>query len=182
MKRYQRGVGAALRGAKALARQRGCSLKEAASSALEEAANHLRDVHDGPGFITGAQVKCRLHGQPYRAKVFNDCGDFNEQMQKYLTTKVVQRLDEILVPGIGAVLQNASERVGTVALLYRDKGVDMKSVQYVAATNLAIIHVNNVVFFSMAMRGVDERRIDEFGTMEARLHDMLGPKPHAVPD
>eukprot|EP00966_Prymnesium_polylepis_P005921 135280-Prymnesium_polylepis.1 len=62
-------------------------------------------------------------------------------MQKYLTTKVVQRLDEILVPGIGAVLQNASERVGTVALCYRDKGVvDMKSVQYVASTNLAIIH------------------------------------------
>ena len=178
VKRYQRGIGAALRGAKALARKRGTTMAEAAESALEEAVNHLRDVHDGVGVFTGKQVTCRLHRLPHSSKVFNDCGDFNDRMAEYLKEKVINRLDDILVPDIGAVSQNASERVGTVALLYRPKGVDLRSTHYVASTNLSICHVNMVVLTRMSRLlyadGIDDSRITAFGTLETRLHSLLG--------
>ena len=79
----------------------------------------------------------------------------------------------------GAVTQNASERVGSVCLKYRPKGTFMKDVQYRAATDLCIIHVNTVVIGVVRNRlvanGISDPELDAFGSsFEAKLYDMLG--------
>ena len=54
---------------------------------------------------------------------FNDCSDWQEQMGTWLKEKICKRIEEGLLvhKKYGAVTQNASECVGMIALIYRDK-------------------------------------------------------------
>eukprot|EP00966_Prymnesium_polylepis_P009557 220435-Prymnesium_polylepis.1 len=64
VKSYQRGLSAALRGVKDWKRRPGneqCALSSLAVQGVEEMVNHLSNVHDGPGFVTGERRVCRLH-------------------------------------------------------------------------------------------------------------------------
>jgi hypothetical protein len=67
-------------------------------------------------------------------------------MKTWLKNHVINKLDDIMHPELGALSQNASERVGDVALLYRSKETPLLATHYTIATNLAIAHVNSIVF------------------------------------
>ena len=138
-------------------------------------------MHDAPGFHTNEQRKCRLHRHdpPHKSRHFNNCGKFKDQMKKWLATHVINKIDDIIHPEHGALSQNASERVGDVALLYRDKETPLLATHYTIATNLAVAHVNSVVFDKMWMALEQEgdepdARLEAFGTFERRLHQLLG--------
>ena len=63
VKTWQRALGAALRGASDWAKHdefKDIPIKELANQSVEEAFNHLRNVHEGPGFHTNQVRKCRL--------------------------------------------------------------------------------------------------------------------------
>ena len=151
---------------------------------IEEMANHLAGVHDGPGFFTGERRVCRLHaatmpdGTPFQARQWNDCVTFNSEMQAWLKKEIIDQINDIVHPTRGGCCQNASERVGDVALQYRDKETDLEPTHYICSTALAICHVNNVVIHRfrrrLAANGQVDRRIEEFGTMETRLHELIG--------
>eukprot|EP00967_Tisochrysis_lutea_P125045 scaffold209742_cov46-Tisochrysis_lutea.AAC.1 len=79
----------------------------------------------------------------------------------------------------GAVSQNASERVGSVCLRYRPKGVPMKDTAYRAATDLAFAHVNSVVLQVYQLKLLEkgwekDPSISAFLPFEARLYELAG--------
>ena len=187
VKTWQRALGAALRGASDWAKHdefKDIPIKELAIQSVEEAFNHLRNVHEGPGFHTNQVRKCRLHpaqkpdGAPYVSSTYNDCPGQLKELQDWLLSNVIAKLEQILVPGVGAVSQNASERVGVVALQYRAKHLALQSTHYIAATDLALCHVQNIVIWNfkrvLAENGIEDTKIKEFGTFQRRLHVLLG--------
>ena len=78
----------------------------------------------------------------------------------------------------GTVTQNSSERVGSVCLLYRDKGVNMDGVHYSAATDCGLLHINGTVIqtFRELLRrnGSADERIEAYGTWQEDVHRKLG--------
>jgi len=104
-------------------------------------------------------------------------------MQKYLREKAINRITDFIHPTLGALSQNASERVGMVALRYRRgsgegrKDTDLKATHYKASTSLAISHVNNVVITNfrrmLEQKGfAPDERIERFDTFEHRLYEL----------
>ena len=187
VKCWQRGISAALRGASKYKQQpefAAKTLRDLAVRGVEECYNHLMNRHDGPGFSTGEDASCRLHphtksdGTPYESRHYNDCADFQEEMEVWLQKEIIDKIDDIIHPIIGAVSQNASERVGDVALQYRTKETDLRATHYVASTSLAICHVQNVVLEKfrrkLKLMGIVDEKLEQFGTMESRLHELLG--------
>jgi len=187
VKSYQRAASAALRGVtawKAKPEYTDVALKDIAIQGLEEMMNHMSNIHSGPGFFTGKLRTCRLHdlakadGTAYESSQYNDCADFNEEMQAWITKEVIERIDEVVHPCLGGVCQNASERVGMVALKYRDKETKLGPTHYTVSTGLAIAHCNNVCIHKfrveLAREGIVDQDIEAFGTMELRLHEILG--------
>ena len=188
-KSWQRSIGAALRTAreyKEKPENAGKSIKDLAIQGVEEAYNHLQNVHDGPGFYTGERRVCRLH-EPmkadgitvYESSQYNNCTNFADDMKSYLQTTVINRIDDFVHPILGAINQNASERVGDVALIYREKSADLKATHYIASTSLGIAHCNNVVVakFRRKLEAnglMPDERIEMFGTMERRLYQLCG--------
>ena len=165
VKTWQRCCSAALRGAadwKAKPGYEERSLKSIVIQSLEEVANHLMNVHDGPGFSTGERRVCRLHPLTkddgtlyYNSRQWNGCITFNRRMKQWLQKNVLDHLDEIVHPTRGGVCQNASERVGDVALQFRDKETDLGPSHYFCSSGLAVCHVQNVVihvFFAGSSR------------------------------
>ena len=186
VKAWQRSVGAALRSARARGSEpanAGKALRDVAIEGLEETFNHLRNVHSGPGVWTDEQRACRLHeptkadGTSWVSSAWNDCPDFHREMAKWLKANVVDPIDDIVHPQQGAVSQNASERVGRVALKFRTKDVDLLKTHYVASTSLAIAHVNNIVIRNfrraIARNGCVDDRIEAFGTFQQRLFELM---------
>ena len=187
VKSYQRGLTAAVRGAKDWKRKPGYadrSLPSLVIQGVEEMANHFSNIHDGPGFHSGERRVCRLHdatkanGAVYESRQYNDCGDFNLKMQSWLTSHVLENIEEKLHPEEGGMCQNASERVGDVALQYRDKISTLGPTHYICSTGLAIAHVENVVINRFRMDlAADERmdqKIEAWDTMQSRLYDLIG--------
>ena len=117
-------------------------------------------------------------GSPHVSSVYNDCPNQLTELKEWLEKHVIAKLDQILVPGIGAVSQNASERVGGVALHYRAKHLALHATHYIAATDLAMCHVQNTVIWNfkreLAAADIHDSRIEEFGTFQLRLHQLLG--------
>ena len=66
-------------------------------------------------------------------------------MQKYLKVDVIDKVSTLIHPVRGGLCQNASERVGDVALQYRNKHTPLKPTHYACSTGLAVAHVNAVV-------------------------------------
>ena len=134
--------------------------------------------------MTGERRVCRLHeaaksdGSTYVSRQYNDCGDFNLKMQSWLTSHVLDNLEEKLHPEEGGMCQNSSERVGDVALQYRDKISTLGPTHYICSTGLAIVHVENVVInrirLDLAGDGLTDLKIEAWDTMESRLHDLIG--------
>ena len=163
VKAWQRFVGGALRGALERSETEpscaGMALKDIAIASLEEAVNHLANIHDGPGFVTGVRRVCHMHaatqedGDPYVSRAYNDCPDFRAAMQGWLRTNVVEPIGDVVHETRGALSQNASERVGDVALQYRDKVSDLRATHYCCSTSLAFAHVNSVVIGSFVRNG-----------------------------
>jgi hypothetical protein len=191
VKAWQRGIGAALRGARAWQKKAGYeeqSLVELARRGVEECYNHLSNVHDGVGFSSGEPRPCRLHAHddaaPYKSSQYNDCADFAKEMQAYLQSDVLDKLEQIIHPTLGALSQNASERVGDVALQYRGKHTELKATHYIAATSLAICHVQAVVIQKFKRKlqraGRTDARLEKFDTYERRLHELAGLPVSAV--
>ena len=187
VKSYQRAISAALRGAKDrkdTAGYEGKSMQQLAIAGIEEMVNHLQDIHDGPGFLTGERRVCRLHpqtkedGSPYISRQFNDCITFNLQMQAWLKQNIINCINDVVDPDLGAVCQNASERVGDVALQYRDKHTILGPTHYICSTGLAMAHVNNICIHKfrrqLAARGAIDSRIEAFDCMETRLFKLIG--------
>ena len=150
VKTWQRALGAALRSAVAWSKHeehKDTPIKDLAIQGVEEVFNHLSNTHEGPGFYSNKVRKCRLHtankpdGSPYESSQYNDCPGQLQELKEWLKTNVISKLDQILVPGVGAVSQNASERVGGVALHYRAKHLALHATHYIAATDLALCHV-----------------------------------------
>jgi hypothetical protein len=124
IKLWQRAIGAALRSAKEWAKRpeyAGRALKDIALQGVEEAYNHLMNEHEAVGFSTGTVRKCRLHAHPYTSREYNDCGDIQKDMAAWLTKNIINKIEDIIHPVHGAVSQNASERVGDVALQYKGR-------------------------------------------------------------
>ena len=188
MKAYQIGIGAALRNAmdeKTRPVNRNESLADVAIALLEETVNHLKNVHDGPGFFTGKRRKCRRHKckkeskcyQPeddnvctctplneHESSVYNDCPDFQTAMEEYLKKKICTGIKNVMHPRKGVLTQNSSERVGMVALIYRDKVTPLGPTHYMMETDFAIAHVNSTV-----LARVKAELLLEDGTVDARL-------------
>ena len=188
VKIYQRCTSAALRGARDWKKKPDYSdrtLSSLATQGVEEMLNHLTGVHDGPGIFTGERRVCRLHpitlddGTPYQSRQYNDCADFNKGMASYLKANVIiDCIENVVHAERGAVCQNASERVGMVALKYRDKETPLKPTHYVCATGLVVSHVQNTVVHrfrrQLAEEGRVDDRIEQFGTFQGRLHQLIG--------
>ena len=144
----------------------GRTLESITIQGVEEMANHLAGIHDGPGFHTGERRVCRLHpatmpdGSDYSPRQWNDCGTFNQEMKEWLQKEVIDRISDIVHPTRGCC-QNASERAGDVALQYRDKETDLEPTHYICSTALAIAHVNNVVIHTFRRKLAAEGRVDE---------------------
>jgi hypothetical protein len=68
--------------------------------------------------------------------------------------------------------------VGDVALSYRDKETPLKPTHYACSTGLAIAHVQSVVIHRVIMElehvGRTDLRLQAWGSMEERLHVLLG--------
>ena len=189
IKAYQRGTSAAIRGAVTWKKQKpeeysNSTLASLTIQGIEEMVNHLSNIHDGPGFVTGERRVCRLHpqqtedGKPYKAGTYNDCFDFNAEMQQYLKANVIDEVSTLVHPELGGVCQNASERVGDVALKYRAKETPLKPTHYACSTGLAMLHVQSVVIHRLIMEleqeGMTDARLSAWGSMEERLHHLLG--------
>ena len=188
VKCYQRGLSAALRGAKLYKGKpgyEGQSMKAITIAGVEEMYNHFRNVHDGPGFHTGSQRVCRNHpaqrnGEPYESSQWNDCGDFNDNMKAWLKTNVIEPAvsGDLVSETRGVVCQNASERVGMVALGYRDKDVSLGPTHYVCSTGLTIGHCNGTVIECFRLQLLEDDatdgRIKAWGCMEEQLHRLIG--------
>ena len=192
VKSYQRGLTAAVRGAKDWRHKpgyEGQAITDLVIQGVEEMSNHLSNIHDGPGFSTGKRRVCRLHdatkadGSTYTSRQFNDCGDFNRKMQSWLTTNLLDGIGDKLHPEEGGMCQNASERVGDIALQYRDKINPLGPTHYICSTGLAITHCNAIVIAKCRQELADEddfdQRLDAFGSMESRLYDLIG-LPYSV--
>ena len=191
IKAFQRATSAALRGAsawKSKAEYANEKLSDLAIHGLEEMMLHLRNTHEGSGFYTGKPRKCRLHdhttadGKAYAASQSNDCGDFNQRMEEWLTKEIIEQIDDVVHPVNGVMTQNSSERVGTVALRFRDKERPLKPTHYIASTSLAIAHVNNTVIHAIRSRlleqlGEIDARIEDFGTYQQRLFELCRMQP-----
>ena len=112
------------------------SLSSIAIQGIEEMENHLAGIHDGPGFFTGERRVCRLHpalqpdGQPYKSSQANSCKDFDLGMQKWLREHVIEPIDDVIHPTRGGICQYASERVGMIALTFRDKATPFGPTHY----------------------------------------------------
>eukprot|EP00964_Phaeocystis_antarctica_P064071 scaffold38504_cov111-Phaeocystis_antarctica.AAC.5 len=185
VKAWQRGVGAALRGAKAWQKKAGYedeTLVDLARRGVEECFNHLSNVHDGDGFSSGEPLRCRLHAHdnaaPYTSRQYNDCADFQRELKAYLQSDVLDKLEQIIHPTLGALSQNASERVGDVALQYRAKHTELRATHYVCSTSLALCHTQAVVIEKFKRRlqrlGRTDARLEKFDTYERRLHELVG--------
>ena len=192
IKSYQRCLSAALRSPKVQVQKpenAGRSLSSLAVQNVEEMMNHLSNIHDGPGFITGERRVCRLHpptkpnGELYESRQFNDCVTFNKEMQGWLKKNVTNVIDDAIHPTRGGCCQNASEHVGDVALQFRGKETALGPTHYTASTALAVIHSNFVVIHTfrrkLAAQLVIDPRIEAIGTMETNLFTRLG-IPHST--
>jgi len=117
-------------------------------------------------------------GSPYISRQYNDCKTFNLQMQAWLKHNIIDCINDVVDPGLGAVCQNASERVGDVALQFRDKHTVLGPTHYIASTGLAIAHVNTVCIHKfrrqLAARGLVDSRIEAFDCMETHLLKLIG--------
>ena len=160
------------------------AISDVAIASLEEAVNHLRNRHAHAGFHTGEPRACRLHeatnedGTAYKSRAFNDCPDFFKKMETWLTESIIARIGDIIHPTLGAISQNASERVGDVALGFREKSTDLRATHYVAATSLAIAHVNSVVICAFLRKDeIRDERLEEWHCYQARLYRILGLDP-----
>ena len=187
IKSYQRCLSAALRSPEVQARKpenADRSLSNLALQNVEEMMNHLSNIHDGPGFITGERRVCRLHpptkpnGELYVSRQFNDCVTFNKEMQGWLKKNVTNVIDDAIHPTRAGCCQNASERVGDVALGFRSKETALGPTHYTASTALAVIHTNFVVIHTfrrkLAVQLIIDPRIEAIGTMETNLFTRLG--------
>ena len=191
IKAYQRATSAALRGAVTWQQKeeyKDVALGDLVIASLEEMMLHLSNKHEGPGFYTGMTRKCRLHdhtkpdGSAYQSSQYNDCADFNRRMEEHLTTEFIEKISEIVHPENGAMTQNASERVGNVALRFRDKERPLKPTHYVASSSLAIAHTNDTVIHVirstlLSQFGEIDPKIEAFGTYQQRLFELCGLKP-----
>lgn len=96
---------------------------------------------------------------------------------RYVRKVVCDRKDDVFTAR-GAVTQNSSERVGSVCLLYRQKGVHMSGVHYAASTDCGLLHVNGTVIATfatlLARAGIDDDAVDAYGSWQERLHERLG--------
>eukprot|EP00967_Tisochrysis_lutea_P153508 scaffold303163_cov41-Tisochrysis_lutea.AAC.1 len=156
----------------------GESIQAAGVRAVEECLAHLFNIHAGPGLFTGIYREGRLHPPDQQATYYNDCLDWQESMINYVKDMVYERRDTVFGER-GAVSQNASERVGSVCLRYRPKGIPMKGTAYCTATDLAIAHVNSVVLQVYNLLLVDkgwesDPSISAFLPFEARLFELAG--------
>ena len=149
IKSWQLALGAVLRSAidwKARDEYRDMSLVDIAIHGVEEMANHLTNVHDGLGFHTGLTRVCRLHERDaYTSRQYNDCTDFDLEMKEWLSKNVIEVIHDIIHEKLGAVSQNASERVGLMALFLRSKETCLNATQYQLRTNIAICLVQDIV-------------------------------------
>ena len=66
-------------------------------------------------------------------------------MAEWVKHTIVDKVDEFVHSELGGVCQNASERVGDVALQYRSKEIALGPTHYICSTALAVCHVQNVV-------------------------------------
>ena len=99
-------------------------------------------------------------------------------MQAHLSKEIITRINDIEIEGVGAVSQNASERVGSTVLSFCSKGTELKSTHYVASTSLGISSVNTTVIVNFLrefdIEPADRRRISEWGVWQSRLYDLIG--------
>eukprot|EP00966_Prymnesium_polylepis_P136870 3162637-Prymnesium_polylepis.1 len=148
---------------------------------VEETVNHLKNVHDGPGFFTGKRRQCSSHTckktpkctneerrvcsctpiKEHESTTYNDCKDFQKDMEAYLTKKICANISHVVHPTKGVLTQNASERVGMVALMYRDKVRRLGPTHYKMSTNFAIAHVNSIVIAKFRRQLADHEGIGD---------------------
>ena len=64
-----------------------------------------------------------------------------------------------------------------MALKFRKKDTQLRATHYIASTSLAIAHVNGVVIENfrcdLAAQGITSSRIEEWGTYQRRLHQLI---------
>eukprot|EP00967_Tisochrysis_lutea_P159089 scaffold328138_cov57-Tisochrysis_lutea.AAC.1 len=111
-KAMQVAMGAAMRGAFAMERSDGQTVADVGIAAVEECLNHFFNVHEGPGAFTGIVRKCRFHEDGKISTHWNDCRDWQSRMVQYVCRNVFDQREAIFGQ-LGAVSQNASERVGS---------------------------------------------------------------------
>ena len=67
-----------------------------------------------------------------------------EDLQVYLTQNYIEKIHEIIHPVLGVVTSNIAERVGMVALTFRDKETYLGPEHYGLSTNMAPLHINEI--------------------------------------
>eukprot|EP00966_Prymnesium_polylepis_P069764 1621880-Prymnesium_polylepis.1 len=99
-------------------------------------------------------------------------------MQAWLRKNILDPIDTVVHPELGALCQNASERVSDVALKYRDKINALEPTHYICSTGLAIAHVNAVCIYKFKLElqteGRTDARIEQFHSMEQSLFELIG--------
>ena len=188
VKAWQRGFGGALRSVlkrradDEAAGRAPRSLQAHAVEAVEMCFNHLKDEHDGPGFLTGERIACSLHDLPHTSTTYNDCPDYLEEMSKYLHANFFEKLETTISEDYGPVTQNSSERVGSVAIGFRDKDHHLLPTHYEVATNLAILQANQVVINCFAAAQLEDEgelwpRVERWQTYQYQICHSIGLTP-----
>ena len=153
------------------------SVADAGVAAVEECLLHCFDIHEGLGPFTREPRRCRFHDLPHTSTHFISCQDLQAALVAYVRKTIYDRREAIFTSK-GAVTQNSSERVGSVRLLYRGKGVNMDGVHHAAATDCGLLHVNGTVLAVfdavLTANGVADARLREYGTWQLDVHRKLG--------
>ena len=119
---------------------------EVAIAHIEEVEAPIRNQHDGRGFHTKNRITCRHHNSEQNSSLYWDCPQMIADLQDYLKQNYIDKVDEMIHLKPGVVTTNISERVGMVALTFRDKKTYPGPEHYALCTNLAPLHLNDIGF------------------------------------
>ena len=94
---------------------------------------------------------------------------------------MIAKTGTIVDERFGVVASNCAERCGMVALKYRDKSNFLGAVLYTLVTDLALLHVNQIVFerivggLELGERdGGADARLDDFGHFKEYICRLMG--------
>merc|ERR1712194_664384 len=127
---------------------------------------------------TNNRIKCRHHNSNDTSTIYWDCPKMIEDFQVYLTQNYIEKIHEIIHPVLGVVTSNIAERVGMVALTFRDKETYLGPEHYGLSTNMAPLHINEIGFRvirdKLKQLGKEDAMLNGFRHWKAHLFKLIG--------